>query len=248
MHVKSFPDLSVGTVHVWRVNLKCHAKDRATYLTLLSPDEVDRAERFVFDIHRDRYIVGRGVLRQLLCRYLNVQPKALTFAYGDKGKPYIDAPSTSLHFNVSHTANLGLLAFAYRRLGVDIEQINPDRATTAIAERYFAPDEVSRFKALPESERSAGFYNAWTRKEAYMKAVGAGLALGLANFSVTLSPNVPARLLATRWQPDDAANWSMTALSPYPDSAAALVVSGHDWHLDTFSYMHPMGINFNTGS
>lgn len=233
------PTLSPADVHVWRVGLDANRPPPPMLWVLLDEAERTRARRFYFTRHRERYVVGRGVLRLLLGQYLGRPPATLTFAYGEQGKPYLPdlPPDLPLTFNVSHGGGHALMAFSLgRALGVDLEEIRPDRATSEITQRFFAPEEVEAFLAVPEADRVAAFYNAWTRKEAYIKANGKGLTLGLSNFCVSLAPGEPAALLSTRWHPADAARWQMVALHPVPGYAAALAVEGTGWVLRQWDF------------
>ena len=225
-------------VHVWRVPLDAPASEVAHHAALLTADERARAERFFFDVHRRRFTVARGALRRVLGRYLDARPEALRFDYGPQGKPSLRRPAgTSLRFNVSHSGALALIAVtAERALGVDVERVDPKRAAVNIAERFFAPEEVAVFRSLPPEQREEGFFNAWTRKEAYMKATGRGLTLGLDRFVVTLRPGAAAALVSTAWHPPDAARWTMRALDPGPGYAAALAVEGDAWRLRRFAW------------
>lgn len=228
------PALAPDEVHVWRVSLDGLVPRVPRLYALLSADERARARRFVFDEYRHRYIAGRGVLRLLLGGYLARPPEQLVFDYGAQGKPSLLNASGALplRFNVSHSHAMALLAFSRgRTVGVDIEQVDAGRATVDIAQRFFAPEEVAVFEALPEDQWAEAFFNAWTRKEAYMKADGRGLTLGLDNFCVTLAPGEPAALLSTRWDPADAGRWSLQALQPAHDYTGALVVEGEGWRL-----------------
>jgi 4'-phosphopantetheinyl transferase len=225
-------------VHVWRVPLDAPASGVAHHAALLTADERARAERFFFDVHRRRFTVARGALRRVLGRYLDARPEALRFDYGPQGKPSLRRPAgTKLRFNVSHSGALALIAVtAERDLGVDLERVDPKRAAVSIAERFFAPEEVAVFRSLPPEHREEAFFNCWTRKEAYMKATGRGLTLGLDRFVVTLRPGAEAALLSTAWHPPDAARWTMRALDPGPGYAAALAVEGDGWRLRRFAW------------
>jgi len=244
------PALLPDEVHVWRVPLDDLLPGVPGLLPLLSDDERVRARRFVFDVHRHRFVAGRGVLRLLLGGYLALPPEQLAFDYGAQGKPtLLTATGTPpLRFNVSHSHAMALLAFSRgRTVGVDIEQVSADRATVAIAQRFFAPEEVAVFEALPEHQWVEAFFNAWTRKEAYMKADGRGLALGLDNFCVTLAPGEPAALLSTRWNPHDARRWSMQALQPAHDYTGALAVEGEGWRLRCLELDPGLIVNSSNG-
>ena len=222
--------LGPGIVHVWRVSLTA-ATDRVYRLeTLLSPDERERADRFAFPELRRRFVVGRGRLRSLLGRYTGVPAAELRFRYGPRGKPALDAPSRpdSVRFNVSDSHELALVAVARgRELGVDVEWTGraiPD--AEQVAERFFSPVERAALRALPPPLRLAAFYACWTRKEAFVKALGDGLALPLDAFDVSLAPDGPAALLAGRGPAAGLDRWELRALDAGPGYAAALVIEG----------------------
>ena len=163
---------------------------------LLSHDEQARALRFVFELHRRRYAAARGLLRETLGRLLPAEPASLHFEYGPHGKPRLGGARAAVGFNVSHSGERALFAFAREReLGVDIEAVRAEIDHAAIASRFFSPGEQRALRELPEPDRAAGFFRIWTRKEAYVKLLGGGLAIGLDAFDVSLDE--PARLLRT---------------------------------------------------
>jgi 4'-phosphopantetheinyl transferase len=192
---------------------------------VLSEDERERADRFHFARDRRRFTVARGVLRRLLGRYLGAPAAGVRFAYGAQGKPRLD--HTELHFNVSHAGVFALYAFTVGRdIGVDIEQIRPMEDMLQIARRFFSASEVRTLESLAAEVQPLAFYNCWTRKEAYIKARGEGLALALDAFDVTLRPGDAARMLRA----DDSREverWSLHAIDAAPGYAAALAVEGH---------------------
>jgi 4'-phosphopantetheinyl transferase len=219
--------LTNAEVQVWRADLR---PDDGTLLRLegvLSADERERAARFVFPEHRQRYVVARGILRHLLGRYLSVPPAGLAFAYGPKDKPSLAIPAPPLTFNVSHSHSVAVFAISSgRELGVDIESIRPDFATIEIAERYFSPGEISELQSLPPDARARGFFLCWTRKEAYVKARGEGLGIPLHSFDVTLTPEMPAVLRSS-----DSGRWTLRSFQPGPTFAGAIVGEGQGWEL-----------------
>ena len=173
------------------------------FAPLLSTNEHTRAQRFISDDVRDRFIIGRGLLRTALGQHLNRAPESLVFDYGAQGKPIIsDAP---LHFNLSHSADMLLLALATHPLGADVEQIRPMTGQRTVAHDNFSPAEFAVWSALPAAEQSPAFFNIWTRKEAYIKATGDGFRLPLAAFDVT--HDQPARFL--RIDGDDLTRWRL---------------------------------------
>ncbi len=166
--------------------------------------------------------------------YLDLAPEDIQFSYAPQNKPaLIDTrQNNNLQFNLSHSQNQALYAFAcHREVGVDIEQIRAMSDAEGVARRFFSAREYAVFQALPPQQRDEGFFNCWTRKEAYIKALGDGLSHPLGTFDVSLWPGEPAALLAVRGDPGEVSRWSMRALTPVPGYVAALVVEAHDWTL-----------------
>jgi len=221
-------------VHVWRTALDVpEAQLRSLWYTLTA-DERQRAERYVFERDRTHFVVARGLLRVLLGRYLRQDPPHLRFTYGPQGKPALatDMGGMALRFNVSHSHGLALYAITRgREVGVDVERIRAEVAQEKIAERFFSPREVTVLRALPMSLQATAFFACWTRKEAYIKAKGDGLALPLDQFDVSLAPGEPAALLRTAWELQEAACWALQDLAPASGYRAALAVAGHAWRL-----------------
>jgi 4'-phosphopantetheinyl transferase len=229
--VLTFP---TGEVHVWRASLSQTQKNLEFCRETLAEDERERAGRFHFERDRHHFIAARGILRQLLGHYLNVEPHRLSFKYTFYGKPFLasDNGGAELRFNVSHAGELALYAFSRRReLGVDIEKIRPDIEHRSIASRFFSEQEIAALRKLPVKQRQQAFFLCWTRKEAYIKGIGEGLSLPLHTFDVSLVPGEPAVLLAVRGARGEAERWTLRDLQPGADYEAALVAEGNDWHL-----------------
>lgn len=225
-------DLPDGEVHLWRIDLAAVAS-QSRWQEILSEDERRRAARFHFARDRDRYSATRALLRMILAGYLSADPSSLQFTYSEKEKPSLASPdSTAIEFNVSHSGSSALLAFARGRLvGVDVEQIRTDFDHEKIATRFFSESEREELSALPPSERATAFFRCWTRKEAYIKAVGIGLSLPLHDFDVSLKPGDENALFATRPDPSEAARWCLREVPAEEGYAAALCVQGHNWKL-----------------
>ena len=200
----------------------------------LSVDESDRANRFHFPKDRQNFIVARGILRTILGCYLKIKPERLHFCYGKYGKPElapVDGP-VKINFNLSHSGGLALYAFANdRKVGIDVESIHTDLEYDEIAARFFSPSEISAFKNLPLYVKPEAFFNCWTRKEAYVKAIGNGLSWPLDQFDVSLVPGEPATLLQTRGDPTEASRWSLVHLQPKTGYVAAIAAEGHKWRI-----------------
>lgn len=191
------PSLLADEVHVWRLDLERPAE---SFVELLQPDEVARANRFYFEKDRKHFVVARAFLRLLLGWYLNTDPKRLQFAYGAWGKPSLNGQfrESRLRFNMSHSHGVALYGITERReIGVDVEQVRADFASDDIARHFFSPLEVGVLCALPEDDRVAAFFRCWTRKEAYIKATGRGMSQALDGFDVTLGSGNDVALLRT---------------------------------------------------
>ena len=217
--------LEPGQVHVFRLALDLPTTRMAHLVGLLSPDEAARAARFRFEVDRQRFTAGRGQMRCILAAYLRLPPTALIFSYNPHGKPaLVNAPG--LHFNLSHSAGVGLLAVcAEQSVGIDNESIRPQVERDNIARRFFAPQEAAALQALPPEQQLLAFFTCWTRKEAYIKARGQGLHIPLDQFVVSLAPGEPARLL-TREPGAPAGPFTLAAIDPGSGQAAALAVEG----------------------
>ena len=207
---------------MWRIFLEQPAELQESFLRTLDADERTRAARFHFDNHRRHFVVGRGFLRSLLARYLDVRPEEVRFRYGPYGKPMLEGEhrDSPLRFNASHSGEWAVYGFVQdKEIGVDVEHVKEDIETEGIAERFFSAPEVETLNGLSKEEKPAAFFRCWTRKEAYIKAIGSGLSHPLDTFDVTLAPGEPARLSRVE-------GWSLVDLDVAPDYAAALAVEG----------------------
>jgi 4'-phosphopantetheinyl transferase len=229
--------LSNGEAHVWRLRLEQQSDLRESFLRTLDQDERERADRFHFEKHRRHFVVGRGGLRTLLARYLETKPDEVRFSYGANGKPALDGEhrDSPLRFNASHSGDLAVYAFVQNHeIGIDVEYITREVASEDIARRFFSAHEVEALNALPEAQRAAAFFRCWTRKEAYIKAIGSGLSHPLDEFDVTLAPGEAAALLRVQRDPESVARWSMFDLDVGEGYTAALAIDGPVHKLDGF--------------
>ena len=224
------PGLATEAVHVWRVALE-RTGPLDDEWGVLSEEEQARARRLVQEHHRRRFVAAHAALRRILAGYTALPARELRFSTGPHGKPALANGAAEsarrLEFNLSHSDDLALVAVAWERpVGVDLERWKRDMNHLALAERFFSPAERETLRALAErhDDLVSGFFAAWSRKEAYLKALGHGVTRGLHHFDVTLAPSEPARLLADRL--DGAVDrWRMLSLVPQAGFSGALVVA-----------------------
>ncbi len=217
-------------LHVWQADLRKSPDEIAGLIEILSGDEKQRAGRLRVQQRKQRFIAARGILRLILSRYLNSEPADMRFIYNDHGKPGIDCElvTSRLEFNLSHTGDLGFIAVCSgRRIGVDVETIGAGDAYEKIPERFFSSGEVDTLRSLPEEQQRSAFYACWTRKEAYRKARGQGIALPLNDFTVSLKPGEPAALLQSSLDTEEVSQWTIVDINLGPGYRAAVAVEGN---------------------
>jgi 4'-phosphopantetheinyl transferase len=194
---------------------------------LLPAEELTRADRFIIQELTAPYPGAHAALRIMLGRCLGQAPKSLTFRTHDGGKPALAGDRVALEFNLSHSGDLVAIAVAWGcPVGVDVEQERPLSGMQEIARRFFGPHEHDQLLHLKAQARLAAFYRCWTRKEAYIKAVGGGLAIPLDSFRVSLRPGEPARFLEIDGSTEAAASWSLVDFTPMAGYAGAVAFAG----------------------
>lgn len=226
-------------VHVWRADLPTESARVEDLQGVLSADENARAERYPLVENRRRFVAARAVLRHVLARYADCPPDQLRFAYGEHGKPQLvgDGASSRLEFNMSHSGDVVLYAVASgRAVGVDVEHLRTRDNYMRIAQRFFSIEEYEALAALPAAERPRAFYRCWTRKEAYVKARGDGIAAGLDTFSVSLDER--AAILRSDEGAGETARWNMSSLQLGEGYIGALCAEGADGGMAQFTWPH----------
>lgn len=215
--------MSPAAVDVWSVDLDEGAALLPRYLAELSPDERERAGRLRAPHALAGFAITRAVLRRLLAHRVGVPAHALCFRSGPHGKPYL-AQHPEVAFNVSHTRGRAVLAFTARGpVGVDVERLDPRIDVDGLAGRCFSAAETAALSQVPAGWRLQAFFDAWARKEAFVKALGAGLSHDLRSFTVALTPREPVELLSRH-----RSAWRLECLDVGADYAAALVVPRSD--------------------
>jgi 4'-phosphopantetheinyl transferase len=221
--------LSEDEVHVWLASLDRQQSELKFFESILAEEEMDRANRFYFHSDRERFVTGRGMLRVILNSYLGVPPGEILFSYGSRGKPALQPQvgQPAIQFNLAHSHGTAIYGMTQNRcVGVDIESIQPDFPVEDVAINFFSVAELATFQALPNALRTEAFFKCWTRKEAFIKALGDGLSCPLKGFDVSLAPGEPARLLRVGWAPEETSRWYMEDICGLPGFSAAIVLSG----------------------
>ncbi len=210
-------------VHVWAVWLKAPPPVNRAYRRLLSPDEIARADRFVFEHLTRSHELSQGALRLLLAHFLKCRPGEVAFGFGPRGKPMLQGDSR-IRFNMAHSGGLALYAVtADCEIGVDVEELRDIPEIEQVASHYFSKAEASQLSSIgPEIATREAFFRCWTRKEAYIKAIGDGLYLPLDQFQVTLLSDAPAQFVRIGDDSAAAAEWTLEHLDPAPNYVGAL--------------------------
>lgn len=229
--------LTTKTVHVWRANLDEYHNLNAVLDDILSTDEKIRADKYRQSVHRIRFRLARGILRILISQYLGINPGDLEFRYDFYGKPWLRFDNERLNFNISHSHSWGLYAFTYgRKVGIDIERIQPMKDIDRIIRQVFSEQEMKAFYHLSTGQRLEGFYRCWTRKEAVVKALGKGLSYNIQSFTVSLMLSDPCLLLKDAQDQGIVSQYRLNHLSPIAGYVGALAVEGNDWILESWDF------------
>ncbi len=219
--------LGENEVHIWRTSLLRTAGEYRQLQTFLDENELAHAQSFFSIEKRWHWVAARGTLRFLLGMYLRTYPAQLTFCYNAHGKPDLgdEWQQEHIRFNLSHSTGLALYAFVRRRqIGLDIERVRASVRHMRLAQQKFAPGEYETLQRLSPAEQQQAFFTCWTRKEAYLKARGEGMAYGLRSFEVSLKPGEPAVLLVNHLDPFECQRWSIKDILPGEDYVGTLIV------------------------
>jgi len=225
--------ISADEVHLWAWPLQITAEDLSAHTEILEPTGLERMHCFHFALDRERYAVAHANLRRILGGYLHQPAKTISFRANRFGKPELAGSASSLHFNLSHSKSIAVLAVAHGLpLGVDVEDVRP--IEPEVAATHFSASELSQLAQLTGDAWLGGFYRCWTRKEAILKAEGVGLHRALDSFDVGLSPGAPAELLGTRVR--FSYPWKLYDVSPAPGTIGALATALGEARIARFSF------------
>jgi len=220
---------AAGEVHIWFTSLDRQSAEQARLERFLSVDERVRSDRLLDRQTRDRFVTGRGFLRETLAQYLGLEPADLRFATGEHGKPKLAevTGSGSLCFNLSHADDRAILAIAGNcEVGIDLERIRDNLPFREMAQRFYSPRERAELFSLPEDRQLTAFFRCWTRKEAYLKGCGRGFSQPADSFDVSLLPGHPPALIEHRAVPGEASRWRLVDIPVAEGYCAALAVEG----------------------
>lgn len=214
------------TVHLWKSPLNSSPQTLDYLFSLLSPDEITRAERFYQSKHRHEFILARGLLRIILGRYLGTNPNSIIFSYSSRGKPVLADFAHPLQFNLSHSAGLVIYAISsFKQVGIDLEHQKKIDSVEDLAKRFFSPQEYQYL--IKQSDKSPIFFKLWTAKEAYLKATGEGIAGGLDKIIINIKEDGNLCI----GEP-----WSLFSFSPETEYYGALVVSNSQEEIEISAF------------
>jgi 4'-phosphopantetheinyl transferase len=219
--------LGPGDVHLWRTPLDLQGPVLERLYGTLADDEKARAERFRLPEGRARFTAARGVLRDILARYAGADPASLRFGYQPSGKPFLLAATgaADLHFNLSHSKGMGLFGVTLgRQVGVDVERVRQGEEFYRIADRFFTSKEAATLRNCPSDMQAEAFFRCWTRKEAFIKAIGRGFAFGLGSFEVSIEPGDTDALLGVSGDLAALERWRLLDVDAADGFAAAVAV------------------------
>jgi len=240
------PALELGEIHLWRVKVPDEGNVPTDWLGFLTAEERDRVARKRIPVDARRTLTSRACLRLLLGMYVGLPPEQIALEATPEGKPILrgQGEPDRIEFNVSHSAEWVMLGFSRGpALGLDVEchrELEFDNLVTG----FFSPIERKAWASLPLTNRCEAFFAAWTRKEAYLKALGVGLAKSLDSFSVTLEAGSSGNLVWCADHPRAPQTWRFVSNDPAPGYAGALALDYSSKTLRTFSFHAPEGWSF----
>jgi len=234
--------LNINTVYLWLINIDNEIENMDHLRQLLSIEEMDRANRFVFEKDKQRYIVTHSILRLIISKIISLEPLSIRFTVKKRDKPCLNHPEhQDIHFNLSHSGKYIIIALALKtELGIDIEFINPVLDRDQMVLSFCSKQEIDTYHQLPVDLKIKAFYTCWSRKEAFIKAIGEGLYFPLNDFSASIDSRTKPELTFHGKVPFHQ-NWTILDI-PLDDKdyVSALVFEGSGYQVQ-FNYWTTWG-------
>jgi 4'-phosphopantetheinyl transferase len=208
-------------VHVWLFSIDPKDYRENEFLSILSPEEQAKSKKFHFSVDQKKYVISHGIMRKIIASYIPCHPKEIQYRHNAYGKPELHMPSCDIHFNLSHSEKLGALAIATRPIGTDIEHLKPLEDYISLTKHFLSEKESNYFEQLTFANQHQAFYRAWTKKEAYIKAIGMGLSYPVEQITICLDEH--PQILEDRVNPDNAANLSIVSFE-HEDYMGAIAI------------------------
>lgn len=229
--------LEPNQVHIWSASITNHENRLPVYWSFLTNEEKEKAQKFKFLKDKNCFVIAKGILRKLLASYLSLSPKEINLKLGEYGKPFLHH-SSNLQFNISHSRSEILLGFIQTLpIGIDIEYTKREIDVKNIAKHFFAEEEIEALLKLDTKYQTQAFYSCWTRKEAFIKALGSGLSFPLAEFVVSLDSLKKAKLIATKWDKKEKEKWILQPIEPRENYIGAFAVKGNVSKIQSWKYL-----------
>jgi 4'-phosphopantetheinyl transferase len=216
-------------IHIWLIDINNYLQPN--FAAYLDDQEIERAQRFKFIKDRNCFIGSHAALRMLLGKYCSCDPCAITYEYTANNKPILTG-NNLIKFNLSHSHSQAIIAVTKNHpVGIDIEYMQEKKILAELAKRFFSTQEYAEYKSLPAQQKTLGFYNCWTRKEAFVKALGIGITCPLKSFSVNLTPEIHAKILSMHKNKGDISQWQLYGFIPAKQYCAAIAWCGPEKEL-----------------
>jgi len=231
-------NLTDRDVHIWQIFLEEPIEKAKDMGWILSDEEKYRAGRFQFEHHQRRFLISHAALRHILSQYTGIEPQHIQYQITSYGKPHLrNKTEFDIQFNLSHSHERAVVAICQNQpIGIDIEYIRSTADIASLAKQNFSTNEYQQFAKLPVTDSLLGFFNTWTRKEAYIKAIGEGLSHPLHTFEVTVNPGEPAQMLSIANDLKAARHWTLEAVQVQDGYAAAFAVQLTKVYLNQWIY------------
>jgi 4'-phosphopantetheinyl transferase len=216
-----------NTVHIWRAHFQPTLISKREFLERISKEEIERAQRFIRQSDRDRYIFSHGLLRSLLGAYVECAPQQFVFETKQHHKPFLVSPycGNDIRFNLSHSEDMVLIAVTRGvEVGVDVEHIRKIPDALQIVNSTFSVDERKFLNSLPPGDFEESFFAYWTSKEAFLKGIGKGLSYPLDKFSISFLSKESESLVYIHDDQGNALCWKIIQISPGPGYSGALAL------------------------